>query len=47
MCLQYLPYKEFQKDCTKRFGINTRCKQCRSLTGNGNKTRRQARIRWY
>jgi hypothetical protein len=31
MCLQYLPYKEFQKDRTKRFGINTRCKECRSL----------------
>jgi hypothetical protein len=47
ICLQYLPYKEFQKDCTKRFGINTRCKECRSLTGNGNKTTRQAKVEWY
>lgn len=51
-CKRYLPYNQFQKDCTKRFGINTRCKQCRSETGNGNKQNKQrkkiriVRIRW-
>lgn len=35
-CKKYLPYDQYQLDCTKRFGINTRCKKCRSETGNGN-----------
>lgn len=35
-CHRYLPQEQFQKDCTKRFGINTRCKKCRKETGNGN-----------
>lgn len=38
-CKKYLPYKAYQKDKTKRFGINTRCKECRKETGNGNKYR--------
>lgn len=37
ICGRYYPYHFFQKDRTKRFGINTRCKQCRKETGNGNK----------
>lgn len=28
-CRKYLPYNEFQRDCTKRYGINTCCKKCR------------------
>lgn len=36
-CNIYLDYEFFQKDCTKKYGINTRCKECRAATGNGNK----------
>lgn len=35
-CKEYLPKVAFQKDCTKRFGINTLCKLCRMRKGNGN-----------
>ena len=35
-CGLYLDYEFFQKDRTKKYGINTRCKLCRELTGNGN-----------
>lgn len=45
-CKKYFPYKNFQKDSTKKFGINTRCKKCRSETGNGNKTRKRLNIKW-
>lgn len=29
-CKEYLKYDNFQRDCTKRYGINTICKKCRS-----------------
>lgn len=38
-CKRYLPYKQFQKDSTKKYGIDTRCKRCRKETGNGNRNR--------
>jgi hypothetical protein len=46
-CKKYLLYNAYQKDRTKRFGINTRCRKCRQETGNGNKTIRQSKIEWY
>lgn len=35
-CKDYLKYDKFQRDATKRYGINTICKKCRAERGNGN-----------
>ena len=37
VCKNYLPYEQFPKDKTKKYGIMHLCKSCRSKRGNGNK----------